>query len=53
MEFITFSAFLLNEKRMFTFIKRFFLVLGDYYEILKEKENHCMEWKVALPGLGK
>ena len=53
MEFITFSAFLLNEKRMFTFIKRAFLVLGDYYEILKEKENHCMEWKVALPGLGR
>lgn len=52
-EFITFSAFLLNEKRMFTFIKRFFLVLGDYYEILKEKGNHCMEWKVALPGLGR
>lgn len=27
-------------------LKVFFLVLGDYYEILKEKENHCMEWKV-------
>lgn len=40
MEFIIFFAFLLNEKRLITFIKRFFfLVLGDYYEILKEKEN--------------
>lgn len=53
MEFITFSDFLLNEKRMFAFIKSFFLVLWDYYEILKEKGNHYMEWKVALPGLGR
>lgn len=25
-------------------------MLGDYYEILKEKKNLFMEWKVDLPG---